>query len=71
MRLFKFARLIIRFYGLKTLIFLSSSLNRVIYFWRMRHIRRGIIDVLWNLFRKRHPSRCIYNRSSNIVLANN
>ena len=55
----------------ETLIFLNSSLNPVIYCWRMRHIRRGIIDVLWNLSRERHPSRCIYNRSSNVVLANN
>ena len=79
MRLFKFARLIIRFYGSsialkklfrlwEILIFLSSSLNPVIYCWRMRHIRRGIIDVLWKLFRKRHPSRCIYNRSSMLSL---
>ena len=81
-RFFKFARLIIRFYGSsialkklfrlwETLIFLNSSLNPVIYCWRMRHIRRGIIDVLWNLSRERHPSLCIYNRSSNVVLANN
>ena len=68
MRLFKFARLIIRFYGSsialkklfrlwETLIFLNSSLNPVIYCWRMRHIRRGIIDVLWSfLARDIHPA---------------
>ena len=37
--------------------FLNSSLNLVIYCWRMRHIRRGIIDVLWNfLARDIHPA---------------
>ena len=67
MRLFKFARLIIRFYGSsialkklfrlwEILIFLSSSLNPVIYCWRMRHIRRGIIDVLSCFARDIHPA---------------
>ena len=56
---------------LETLIFLNSSLNPVIYCWRMTQIRRAIIDVVWNLPRKRHSSRYIYNRSSNFVLANN
>ncbi|XP_058947313.2 adenosine receptor A2a-like [Pocillopora verrucosa] len=61
-----------KFYLLSvTLIFLNSSLNPVIYCWKMRHIRRGIIDVVWNLSRERHPSRCIYNGSSNVVLADN
>ena len=82
MPFFKFARLIIRLYVssitlkkllrlLETRIFLNSSLNPVIYCWRMRQIRRAIIDVVWNLPRKRHSSRYIYNRSSNFVLANN
>ena len=32
-----------------TLIFLSSSLNPVIYCWKMRHIRHAIMDILRNL----------------------
>ena len=79
MPFFKFARLIITLYVssitlkkllrlLETRIFLNSSLNPVIYCWRMRQIRRAIIDVVWNLPRKRHSSRYIYNRSSNFVL---
>ena len=32
-----------------TLIFLNSSLNPVIYCWKMRHIRRAIIEILGNL----------------------
>ena len=31
-----------------TLIFLSSSLNPVIYCWKMRHIRRAIMEILRN-----------------------
>ena len=32
-----------------TLIFLGSSLNPVIYCWKMRHIRDAIIDILRNV----------------------
>ena len=32
-----------------TLVFLNSSLNPVIYCWKMRHIRRAIIDILRNI----------------------
>ena len=32
-----------------TLIFLSSSLNPVIYCWKMRHIRHAIMDILRNM----------------------
>ena len=32
-----------------TLIFLNSSLNPVIYCWKMRHIRHAIMDILRNL----------------------
>lgn len=32
-----------------TLIFLNSSLNPVIYFSKMRHIRRAIMEILWSL----------------------
>lgn len=31
-----------------TLVFLNSSLNPIIYCWKMRHIRRAIIDTLRN-----------------------
>jgi len=33
----------------QTLIFLGSSLNPVIYCWKMRHIRHAIMDILWNI----------------------
>ena len=33
----------------RTLVFLNSSLNPVIYCWRMRHIRQAIIDTLRNI----------------------
>ena len=33
-----------------TLVFLNSSLNPVIYGWKMRHIRHAMIDVLRNIF---------------------
>ena len=34
----------------KTLLFLNSSLNPVIYCWRMRDIRNAIMDTLRNMF---------------------
>ena len=38
-----------------TLVYLNSSLNPVIYCWKMRHIRRAIVDILRNMpgFRNR------------------
>ena len=33
-----------------TLVFLNSSLNPVIYCWKMRHIRRAIMDILRNIY---------------------
>ena len=36
----------------KTLMFINSSLNPVIYCWRMRDIRQSIKDVLRNIFRR-------------------
>ena len=38
-----------------TLVFLGSSLNPVIYCWKMRHIRHAIMDILQNMpwFRNR------------------
>ncbi|XP_078348476.1 melatonin receptor type 1A-like [Oculina patagonica] len=35
-----------------TLVFLNSSLNPVIYCWKMRHIRHTIMAILQNLFRR-------------------
>ena len=35
-----------------TLIFLNSSLNPVVYCWKMRHIRHTIVDILRNKFAK-------------------
>ena len=55
-----------------TLIFLNSSLNPVIYCWKMRHIRRAIIEILGNLsWSRSQPSRLHYNRSSRVVHVDN
>ena len=55
-----------------TLIFLNSSLNPVIYCWKMRHIRRVIIEMLGNLsWSRSKPSRLHYNRSSRVVHVEN
>ena len=35
-----------------TLLFLNSSLNPVIYCWKLRHIRLAIIETLRNIFRR-------------------
>ena len=43
-----------------TLVFLNSSLNPVIYGWKMRHIRHAIIDVLRNIFPKQNQANCSY-----------
>ena len=40
-----------------TLIFLSSSLNPVIYCWKLRHVRHAIMDILRNV-------PCLRNRAS-------
>ena len=37
-----------------TLMFLNSSLNPVIYCWKMRHIRRTVIDILRKMVRQRN-----------------
>ena len=42
------------FYSL-TLGFLSSSLNPLIYCWKMRHVRRAVMDILRNTI-----SRCLH-----------
>ena len=74
---------VIQFYGssivlkklflfLLTLVFLNSSLNPVIYCWKMRHIRHAIVDILrkmsWN---SNQPFRINYNRSSGVVHIDN
>ena len=41
---------------LLTLVFLNSSLNPVIYGWKMRHIRHAIIDTLRNLFPRQNQA---------------
>ena len=55
-----------------SLVFLNSSLNPVIYCWRMRHVRRTIMDILrkipWNSNR---PLRINYNRSLSVVQVDN
>ena len=33
-----------------TLLFLNSSLNPLIYCWKMRHIRQTVLDILQNIF---------------------
>ena len=38
-----------------TLVFLNSSLNPVIYCWKMRHIRHAVIDILRNVLLYRNP----------------
>ena len=55
-----------------TLMYLNSSLNPVIYCWKMRHVRHAIMDILrkmsWNSNR---PFRVNYNRSSSVVHIDN
>ena len=43
-----------------TLAFLNSSLNPVIYGWKMRHIRHAMIDVLRNIFPRQNQANCSY-----------
>ena len=37
-------------YFTRTLVYLNSSLNPLIYCWRMRHIRQTVMDILRNIF---------------------
>ena len=43
----------LRHYAL-TLVFLNSSLNPLIYCWKMRHIRHAAMDILRNIFPGHH-----------------
>ena len=55
-----------------TLIFLNSSLNPVIYCWKMRHVRHAIIDILRKMpWKRNRPLRINYNRSSSVVHVDN
>ena len=74
---------VIQFYGssivlkklfifLLTLVFLNSSLNPVIYFWKIKHIRDAIIDILRKMYwNSNQPFRINYNRSSSVVHIDN
>ena len=50
-----------------TLIFLNSSLNPLIYCWKMRHIRHAIVDILRTFSGKTFNVRLSYDRSSSVV----
>ena len=55
-----------------TLMYLNSSLNPVIYCWKMRHVRHAIMDILRKMSWKRNwPLRINYNRSSSVVHVDN
>ena len=43
----------LQFYCL-TLVFLNSSLNPLIYYWKIRHIRHAVMDILRNVFPGHH-----------------
>ena len=51
-----------------TLMYLNSSLNPIIYCWKMRHIRHAIIDILRKMsWVSNRPFRIHHNRSSDVV----
>nr|XP_058940104.1 octopamine receptor beta-1R-like [Pocillopora verrucosa] len=55
-----------------TLVFFNSSLNPVIYCWKMRHVRHAIMNTLRKMSRKSNrPLRINYNRSSSVVHVDN
>ena len=55
-----------------TLMYLNSSLNPVIYCWKMRHVRHAIIDILRKMsWISNRPFRINYNRSSSVVHIDN
>ena len=55
-----------------TLMYLNSSLNPIIYCWKMRHIRHAIIDILRKMpWISIWPFRVNYNRSSSVVHIDN
>ena len=55
-----------------TFVYLNSSLNPVIYCWKMKHIRHAIINILRKMsWISNRPFRINYNRSSNVVHIDN
>ena len=55
-----------------TFVYLNSSLNPVIYCWKMKHIRHAIIDILRKMsWISNQPLRIHYNRSSSVVHIDN
>ena len=59
------------FYSL-TLMYLNSSLNPVIYCWKMRHVRQAIVNILRKMFRtSNRPLRINYNGSSSVIHVDN
>ena len=74
---------VIRIYGLSialkklflcsvTLMNLNSSLNPVIYCWKMKHIRHAIMEILRKVsWISNRPLRINYNRSSSVVHIHN
>ena len=56
----------LQFYTL-TLVFLNSSLNPVIYCWKMKHIRHTIIGLIRNAFTKQNYTELQNNPSGNNI----
>ena len=55
-----------------TLVFINSSLNPVIYCWKMRHVRHAIMNILRKMSRKSNrPLRINYKRSSSVANVDN
>ena len=55
-----------------TLMYLNSSLNPVIYCWKMKHIRHAIMEILRKVsWISNQPLRINYNRSSSVVHIHN
>ena len=55
-----------------TLMYLNSSLNPVVYCWKMKHIRHAIIEILRKMsWISNRPFRINYNQSSSVVHIDN
>ena len=55
-----------------TLVYLNSSLNLVIYYWKIKHVRHAIIDILRKIaWTSNRPFRINYKRSSSVVHIDN
>ena len=54
------------------IVYLNSSLNPVIYCWKMKHIRHAVIDILRKMsWISNRPFQINYNRSSSVVHIDN